>query len=186
MTIQHNVIADPDPHEPKGVASAAIWQVYIANGSGSGTWQDKDKWLGVYTGYDAATPAYAHVTTTSNTVLNNTYTSAANDGFTVLTSPNARLRYDGTETITAFVQVSLATQQASGSNKDVEWAIYKNGTEVTGSRVIRSLSTSSWGSITLSTVTSLATNDYIEVFTKADASATVNYASIQLMVQGHS
>ena len=38
MTIQHNVITDPDLHEPKGVASATNGKVYIANGSGSGAW----------------------------------------------------------------------------------------------------------------------------------------------------
>lgn len=38
MTIQHNVITDPDLHEPKGVASATSGKVYIANGSGSGAW----------------------------------------------------------------------------------------------------------------------------------------------------
>jgi len=39
MTIQHNVITDPDIHEPKGAASAASGKVYISNGSGSGTWE---------------------------------------------------------------------------------------------------------------------------------------------------
>jgi len=39
MTIQHNVITDPDIHEPKGAASAVSGKVYISNGSGSGTWE---------------------------------------------------------------------------------------------------------------------------------------------------
>lgn len=39
MTIQHNVITDPDIHEPKGVASATSGKVYISNGSGSGAWE---------------------------------------------------------------------------------------------------------------------------------------------------
>lgn len=38
MAIQHNVITDPDLHEPKGVASATSGKVYVANGAGSGTW----------------------------------------------------------------------------------------------------------------------------------------------------
>jgi len=186
MTIQHNVITDPDIHEPKGVAAASSGQVYVANGSGSGTWKDKDKGLGAWTGFDSATPAYQHTTTTSDTVLNNTITTGANDGFTIVTTPNLRITYSGTESITAFVQLSLATKQASGSNKDVEWALFKNGTEITGSRVIRSLSTGTWGSITLSTVVSLVTSDYLEIYSKADGACTVDYASIQLMVQGHS
>ena len=39
MTIQHNIITDPDIHEPKGVAAATSGRVYISNGSGSGTWE---------------------------------------------------------------------------------------------------------------------------------------------------
>jgi len=39
MTIQHNVITDPDIHEPKGIAAATADKVYISNGSGSGAWE---------------------------------------------------------------------------------------------------------------------------------------------------
>lgn len=35
---EHNVITDPDIHEPKGVASASSGQVYVADGAGSGAW----------------------------------------------------------------------------------------------------------------------------------------------------
>ena len=38
MTIQHNLITGSDLHEPNGVAAAGANQVYVANGSGSGTW----------------------------------------------------------------------------------------------------------------------------------------------------
>lgn len=40
MTIQHKLITDPDIHEPKGTSTALANQVYAANGSGSGSWQD--------------------------------------------------------------------------------------------------------------------------------------------------
>lgn len=39
MTIQHNLITDPDIHEPKGAASASAGKVYVADGAGSGSWQ---------------------------------------------------------------------------------------------------------------------------------------------------
>ena len=38
MTIQHKLITGADLHEPKDVAAAAANKVYVANGSGSGTW----------------------------------------------------------------------------------------------------------------------------------------------------
>lgn len=38
MTVQHSALTGSELHEPKGVASASSGQVYIANGSGSGSW----------------------------------------------------------------------------------------------------------------------------------------------------
>jgi len=35
---EHKDITDPNLHEPKGVASATSGQVYVASGSGTGTW----------------------------------------------------------------------------------------------------------------------------------------------------
>ena len=140
--------------------------------------------FGCGTGFDSTTPAYTHSTTTSDTVLNNTFTATENNGFTILTSPNTRIRYDGTETISAYVLISLSTEQASGSNKEVEWALYKNGSAITGARSLRTLSTSNWGSITLSAFSQLSTNDYLEIFTKADGAASILYASMQLSIVG--
>lgn len=37
--IEHSLIADPDIHEPKGIASASAGEVYIADGAGGGSWQ---------------------------------------------------------------------------------------------------------------------------------------------------
>lgn len=36
--IEHKDITDPNIHEPKGISTSTINRVYIANGSGSGTW----------------------------------------------------------------------------------------------------------------------------------------------------
>lgn len=37
--IQHRLITDPNIHEPKGITSASSNEVYVADGSGSGTWR---------------------------------------------------------------------------------------------------------------------------------------------------
>jgi len=37
-TVQHSALTDPNLHEPKGVSTAAAGKVYVANGSGSGSW----------------------------------------------------------------------------------------------------------------------------------------------------
>lgn len=36
--VEHSAIVDPEIHEPKGVASASVGNVYVANGTGSGSW----------------------------------------------------------------------------------------------------------------------------------------------------
>jgi hypothetical protein len=65
--------------------------------------------------------------------------------------------------------------------------LFKNGVEIGGSRAIRTISSGSWGSISVTAVTSLAQNDYIEIKTKADAdNVDVNYANIYVSIIGMS
>ena len=50
--VNHSSLTDPLIHEPKGVASASVGKVYVANGSGSGTWTSKETLHGeTLTGY---------------------------------------------------------------------------------------------------------------------------------------
>ena len=39
MAEQHNTLTDPELHEPKGVSTASADTVYVAGGSGTGTWK---------------------------------------------------------------------------------------------------------------------------------------------------
>jgi hypothetical protein len=116
--------------------------------------------------------------------MNPTFTSSVNNGFTGLSSPNARVRYDGTETINASIDASFSIQQASGTARQVEMAFYKNGTELVGSRVIATANSGEWHTISFSFDTTLATNGYIEVFVKANSSATINFASGYIRIFG--
>ena len=45
--VNHSTLSDPYLHEPKGVASASSGDVYLANGSGSGTWTSRQSMLTV-------------------------------------------------------------------------------------------------------------------------------------------
>ena len=81
----------------------------------------------------------------------------------------------------------MSSTQSSGPSHDVEWALFKNGTEIGGSRAIRTIGTGAWGSISVTAVTSLAQNDYIEIKTKADAdNVDVEYANIYVSIIGMS
>jgi hypothetical protein len=81
----------------------------------------------------------------------------------------------------------MSSSQSHGPNHDIEWALFKNGSELVGSRTIRSIDTGTWGSIGVTGVTSLVQNDYIEIKTKADTNnIDVNYANIYVSIIGMS
>ena len=40
-TIEHSVLSGSELHEPKGISSASDGQIYVANGSGGGVWEDQ-------------------------------------------------------------------------------------------------------------------------------------------------
>jgi len=45
MAIEHDSIADGERHEPKGISTAALDEVYAADGAGGGTWKSLDETL---------------------------------------------------------------------------------------------------------------------------------------------
>jgi hypothetical protein len=182
--VNHSSLTDPYLHEPKGVATAASGDIYIANGSGSGSWTPAHQHADAYLAFDATTPAYVHAATTSFTVINPTLVSSSADGFTVSNSPNARITYTGTRNLSANIHIAISTTQATGTNKNVEWQIHKNGSLLAGSHVIRTISSGSWGSVALLGNSTFETDDYLEIFSKIDSAGNVNYASIFWTVKG--
>ena len=182
--ILHADILDPYVHEPKGISIATDGQVYMADGSNSGDWTELSRYVNGYVAFDAVTPAYQHSVTTSFTAINPAFNISTTNGFTGLSSPNARLRYDGTETITAFVQFTVCFRNSSGSDKDLEIEIYKNGSSFNGAHTIVTAVSGTWNSMTLPDIGSLSTNDYLEIFVKADADFTLDIASASLTVNG--
>jgi len=44
--VQHSSLTDPNLHEPKGIAAASANQLYLSNGSGSGTWTNANRFPG--------------------------------------------------------------------------------------------------------------------------------------------
>lgn len=182
--VNHSTLTDPYLHEPKDISSAGAGQVYVSDGAGSGDWVEKTRFIGSYIAFDSTTPAYQHSVTTSDTVLDPTFVVAANNGFTGETTPNARLKYTGAETIEAQVIFTISSANNSGTQRDCEFALFKNGIELGGSRTIRSISSGSWGSISVFGFTTFSTNDYLEIKVKGDASFTLDVASAFMSVMG--
>jgi hypothetical protein len=186
--VEHSSLTGSALHEPKGVATANSGEAYVANGSGSGTWQPIHRHLGAATSFSSSSPyAYSLDTDTTEKFLSPSISSSHVTGFTVVTTPNLRFRYDDATSLTGLINVTMSSTQSSGPSHDVEWALFKNGTEIVGSRAIRTIGTGTWGSISVTGVSSLAQNDYIEIKTKADTdNVDVNYANIYVSIIGMS
>ena len=186
--VEHSSLTGSALHEPKGTSAANSGETYVANGSGSGVWQPIHRHLAAATAFNSSSPyAYSLDTDIAEKFLSPSISSSLVSGFTVVTSPNLRFRYDDATGLTGLINLTMSSTQATGPTKNVEWALFKNGTEIVGSRTIRSIATGTWGSISVTAVTSLVQNDYIEIKTKADTdNVVVNYANIYASIIGMS
>jgi len=186
--VEHSSLTGSALHEPKGVAAANSGEVYVANGSNSGTWQPIHRHLGAATAFNSSSPyAYSLDTDIAEKFLSPPISSSLVSGFTVVTSPNLRFQYNDATSLTGLINVTMSSTQASGPSHEIAWALFKNGTEIVGSRAIRTIRTGTWGSISVTGLTALAQNDYIEIKTKASAdNVDVNYANIYVSIIGMS
>lgn len=180
--ISHKNLTGNQLHEPKGADTASDGDVYVSDGAGSGTWEHPAAHFGGYVSFDAATPAYQHSMTTSDTVLDPTFLETSSTEFSSTDTPNARFTYTGSDARDAFFMFNCSMKQNSGSNKDVEFVIYKNGVAQDSSRVIRTASTASWGSVSLHWDNVVSQNDYFEVFIKGSGATTIDFAQMYLGV----
>jgi hypothetical protein len=111
-TINHKDIPDGERHEPKGAATATAGQVYVASGSGSGTWRSI---ISKFTASLTPTVVSAHTNsvqvytvtgiTTSQTLLNIIPPSTTGD--TVI----------GSARITAANEVTVTWGNVQNSNR---------------------------------------------------------------------
>lgn len=185
VNINHSTLTDPYLHEPKGVSTASNGSIYVANGSGAGAWVHAHHYIGAYIDFDAATPAYQHDVTTTLFPLNPTFVISENSGFTGVSSPNARLQYTDVESIVATINFTMTIKNNSGSNKNVEFVLYKNGVAVGGAHNIQTVSSGEWSNCTLVGQTTLEQNNFIEIWVKSDVSFTLDMASAYLTIAGN-
>lgn len=184
VNVNHSTLTDPYLHEPKGASTATSGSIYIADGVGSGNWSKAHAHINGYIPFDSVTPAYQHSVTTSFTVLNPTFSTTLADGFTGSGTPNARLIYTGVDDITASCTFVCNFKNASGTSHSIEFVFYKNGVLMNGGHIIVTANSGEWKSATLADMTTLSTDDYIEIFVKGDVAFTLDIASASLIVDG--
>lgn len=208
--VQHSALTGAELHEPKGVATATADQVYVADGAASGAWQKitntslngissngtADRLLvadgsGGFS-FQAVPHGRVHFFNTSTphsvtypsvyTKVNPT-TTASGMSIEVTEGTNARLTYTGTATRHFHIACDASMRQASGSARDIQIAVYKNGAVISGSEKVQTTTSGTWESIALHADVSLATNDYIEIYIKNNgASGDVEVAQLYMFM----
>lgn len=182
MAVEHDAIPDAEIHEPKGAATAANGSAYIADGVGSGTWSYPSAHGGMFF-VDIATPYVVTYPATYTKIAPVTSDTAHQQELSQDTA--GKLTYTGTGNRHFNIDMNVSMDQASGANRDIRFAIYKNGVIISHSENIRTTSTGNKGSVAVNADVVLATNDYLEVFVKNDgASGDVNVYTIYLFVVG--
>lgn len=194
-TIQHQVIPDGQRHEPKGISTATNKQVYIADGATSGAWSKIGpiSLSGITT--NGTSGQFVAVDGSGNFVLASapsgsvyfynigspyvlTYPSvftkaapttiASGIPIQIIEGTNARLTYTGPSPVNLDVVFNISVDQASGSARDIEAALYKNGSLVNGSNSIITATSGEKHIISCHADVPVVTNDYVEVFLKND------------------
>jgi len=208
MSIEHVDITDPELHEPKGASTAAVDNVYVANGTGSGTWEkitntslsgiSSNGTSGYFLlangtgGFTFAPAAHGSIYfsnfTTPNTLAATTSYAKVNPTTTAGGSPivitegtNARLTYTGTTAIHLDIVFAACLDQSTGSDKDVYLALYKNGVLESGSETATTALSGQKKALSLHKDIHVSNGDYVEVYCKISAAATVNFYTVNLM-----
>lgn len=207
-TIQHSAIPDGQRHEPKGISTATANQVYVANGSASGSWAkagpqslagiSSNGSAGQFITVDGAgnfvLAAAAHgscyfynigtpyTLTYPSTFTKLAPTTVATGSPTLITEgTNARLTYTGAAGVDLDVVFGLSLDQASGADRDIEVALYKNGSVVNGSNAIATTESGKKIIISCHSDVTMAQNDYLEVYAKnAGASGDIRVYTFKL------
>jgi hypothetical protein len=210
MTIQHKNIPNADLHEPKGVSLATSNTVYVANGSGSGTWvkTPTQALAGISTNgsagqlvavngsgafslasaphgniyfFDSTTPTVVTTPLTPTKVLATTVGSGVSTDISEGTT--AIVTYTGTSNTDLCISYTLALDQTTGTNREVTSALYKNGSLLSGSQTLSTVQNGSIHSLSSTINNTAATNDYYEVYvTLSGGSGNVRVYSLQLNV----
>ena len=166
----HNLLTGTDLHEPKGADTAALNQVYVANGSGSGAWRAGSPHGGFYF-TDFASP-FILAATASYRLVNPVTTGTHILGFATV---NGRLTYNGTGKIQANLRWEFSFDQSSGGSEDIELAVFKNGVLETGAETRSTTPPATVNSVSLLWDTQAVTNDFFEVYAKITLATNIRF-----------
>lgn len=154
MSIEHNVIADPNIHEPKNIATANDGEIYIANGSSGGAW----KGMHHLTVYSDVTQTVSGSTTWTDIALE---VEGHKDGIIHSISVNNE-QMTVAQTGHYMLHYSVAADSSSGTSI-VEVRLVADGTEIPGSPNGGTLGAADQKSLSRSVIVTLTLNQVIKL-----------------------
>lgn len=180
--ISHKNLPNAQLHECKGASAASAGKVSIANGAGASVYS-----------YHSVSGSTAFVNTSTPYVLTypTTFTKlapttiASGVAVEVTEATTARVTYTGTGNLVARLIANISMDHAAGANRDIEIALYKNGTIVPRSNIVTTAASGFKQLITSIADVTLVTNDYIECYAKNNgASGDINIYTFYLTLIG--
>lgn len=150
--INHSTLTDPFLHEPKGVAAAAVNQVYVSDGAASGAWTNLARAV--------RTTGAADQTITAGvlTILDFDTTEFNTGGYTVAGTGRITVPATGTYLITAGVTVEATVSALTSAI----FVITVNAEVVASSNFDHTLSAASTSALNCSTIISLTASDVVD------------------------
>ena len=181
MTIEHKDVPEVHLHEPKGASTATKGYVYTSDGAGSGIW-DTSPFGFIY--FENIPSPYVLTYPATFTKVAPT-TTLPGVSYKVQESSIARLTYLGDGEVMDITS-NISLDQSTGSNKDIEFYMYKNGVGQPGTKAIVTTASALKQHVTLEAAVSVNTNDYIEVFAKNNGgSGDINVYTFSLFMDPH-
>lgn len=166
--VAHASLPNADLHECKGASTATVGKTLVASGAGTATFKYANP-HGVNSFINIATPYILTYPTAYTKATPVTTPGGVPVEYTE--SVDGRLTYIGVDTIVTRAIFNISLDQATGANRDLRLAIYKNGTIVSSSETI--VTTTSGTKVLVTTIAdfTMVTNDYVEAYIKNDGAS---------------
>lgn len=180
-TTSWSYLTDDDIDSGASTAGKAI----LADGSGGAAW-DTIHPYGSFFYNDHATPTVLAATTGYKKLDNTNLSFNPASGVTLneMTYSDGRLTYTGTNDRHFHIVFNMSIDQASGVDRDVTIALYKDGTIIPHAECIQTTQNSKYVSTALHADVMMSTNEYLEAFVKISVASNVNFYNFYMFAMG--
>lgn len=187
-TKYHGQLTDADGiHEPKGITTAPADAIYVADGSGSGSWKAPGNIVNTTFG-----SLYLTISPSSFTVatVNTRYDFPAS---LTLDTPSGNFSYDdttkeltytGTKNVVVLLACSISIARVGTGIPTTTFAIQKNNVDINGAFVKRKFGNNDIDSLSINALATLSSGDKIKLTYESDVVETFDIYGTCLTVLG--